>query len=58
MAYGVKQHARPLTKQQTETLRKHATHHSKKHMTAMDRDIKKGKSFAEAHRIAKRRVGK
>ena len=58
MAYGAKQPAHSLTKRQAETLRKHGAHHSKKHTAMMIRDMKKGKTFTEAHRTAKRQVGK
>ena len=46
-----------LTPRQQKTMRSHARHHSLKHMRAMARDMKKGKSFRQAHLSAQRRVG-
>ena len=43
---------------QQKTMRSHARHHSLKHMKAMATDMKKGKSFRQAHLSAQRRVGK
>ena len=47
-----------LTKRQQATLRRHATHHTKKHMAFMRREMRKGKSFTASHRAAMRKVGK
>ena len=47
-----------LKPRQQKTMRSHARHHSLKHMKAMATDIKKGKSFRQAHLSAQRRVGK
>ena len=47
-----------LTKAQEAKLSKHSGHHSAKHMAMMRREMKKGKSFAAAHRMAKKAVGK
>jgi len=47
-----------LTKRQQATLRRHASHHTKKHMAFMRREMRKGKSFTAAHRAAMRKVGK
>ena len=47
-----------LTPRQQKTMRSHARHHSLKHMRAMARDMKKGKSFRQAHLSAQRRIGK
>ena len=47
-----------LTKIQKERLKRHATHHTKKHMDKMKRDMMKGMSFTEAHKKAMRKVGK
>ena len=46
-----------LTKRQQAALRRHASHHTKKHMAFMRREMRKGKSFTAAHRAAKRKVG-
>jgi hypothetical protein len=47
-----------LTKAQEAKLSKYSGHHSAKHMSMMRREMKKGKSFAAAHRMAKKAVGK
>ena len=47
-----------LKPRQQKTMRSHARHHSLKHMKAMATDMKKGKSFRQAHIAAQRRVGK
>ena len=39
---------------QQKTMRKHARHHSLKHMRSMALAMKKGRTFAQAHRIAMR----
>jgi|TARA_R100001460_G_scaffold40711_1_gene75992 hypothetical protein len=46
-----------LTKRQQETMKKHAKHHSKKHMAAMKKDMLAGMSFTKAHVKAKKMVG-
>ena len=47
-----------LTKKQQATLRKHSSHHTKKHMSFMRTQMKKGKSFTASHKAAMRKVGK
>ena len=47
-----------LTKAQEAKLSKHGGHHSAKHMAMMRREMKKGKSFGAAHKMAKKAVGK
>ena len=49
---------RDLTKQQAQALRKHAVHHSKKHIAAMKKGLRAGKTFDAVHKEAMRRVGK
>jgi len=39
-------------------LEAHAEHHSKKHMALMRKLMKEGKTFAEAHRTAQKKIGK
>ena len=46
------------TQKQKDTLAKHSKHHTQKHMTAMKKDIKSGKTFKQAHKNALKRVGK
>ena len=38
-------------------LKEHSKHHTKKHMTEMKKQIKKGKTFNQAHKIAQKKVG-
>ena len=47
-----------LTKSQQATLRRHSKHHTKKHMSFMRAQMRKGKTFGQAHRAAQRKVGK
>ena len=53
-----KKEVKRLTKAQEAKLSKHSGHHSAKHMAMMRREMKKGKSFAAAHKMAKKKVGK
>lgn len=45
----------PITKRQKTTLKKHGVHHTPEHMKDMRRAMKKGNTFTESHKIAKRR---
>ena len=47
-----------LTKRQEEALKKHASHHSTKHMAFMRRRMREGASFSQAHKEAQAKVGK
>ena len=47
-----------LTPRQKKTMNAHARHHSLKHMRSMANSMKKGSTFAQAHRKAMRSVGK
>ena len=47
-----------LTKRQEDTLKRHKVHHTAKHMAFMRREMRKGKSFTQAHKEAMRKVGK
>ena len=47
-----------LTIRQREALKRHAKHHTAKHMTIMKEEMLKGKTFMEAHKIAMRKKGK
>ena len=47
-----------LTKRQQATLRKHSSHHTKKHMAFMRAQMRKGKSFTAAHKAAMKKVGR
>tara|TARA_B100002019_G_C21219482_1_gene573887 strand:- start:957 stop:1139 length:183 start_codon:yes stop_codon:yes gene_type:complete len=55
---SIKNIIKDLKPRQQKTMRSHARHHSLKHMKAMARDIKKGRSFRQAHISAQRKVGK
>ena len=46
-----------LTKRQEDTLKKHAKHHSKKHMAMMKKDMINGNTFTQAHKKAMKKVG-
>lgn len=47
-----------LTKRQLETLKRHKEHHTAKHMAFMRKEMIKGKTFTQAHKLAMREVGK
>ena len=50
--------AKKLTKRQTNALRRHSRHHTKKHMKFMRAQMRKGKTFTQAHKAAMKRVGR
>lgn len=58
MAAKKKSSKATLTKRQTETLKRHAEHHSAKHMSMMRRMMKSGSTFAASHKAAQKKVGK
>jgi len=47
-----------LTKRQQDTMKKHAKHHTKKHIQYMTNSINKGTTFSKAHKNAQKKVGK
>ena len=47
-----------LTARQQATLKKHAEHHTAKHMAMMRKEMRAGKSFTAAHKKAQKMVGK
>ncbi len=47
-----------LTKRQISAMRKHARHHTAKHLRSMVRAMKKGKTFTQSHKSAIRKVGR
>ena len=47
-----------LSKRQKETLSRHKKHHTAKHMAFMRKEMNKGKTFTEAHKLAMKKVGK
>tara|TARA_Y100001937_G_scaffold5233_1_gene6921 strand:+ start:24 stop:197 length:174 start_codon:yes stop_codon:yes gene_type:complete len=47
-----------LTKRQQQTLKRHAKHHTKKHMQYMVNSMKRGSTFTKAHKAAQKKVGR
>tara|TARA_Y100000114_G_C11721064_1_gene308500 strand:- start:903 stop:1076 length:174 start_codon:yes stop_codon:yes gene_type:complete len=47
-----------LTKRQQQTMKKHAKHHSKKHIQYMKNSMQRGATFTQAHKRAQKAVGK
>lgn len=47
-----------LTARQQAAMKRHAEHHSKKHMAEMRKSMKAGKTFTQAHKDAMKKVGK
>ena len=46
-----------LTKKQKELMKKHKAHHTAKHMAMMRKEMRAGKSFTAAHKMAQKKVG-
>ena len=55
---SIKKFTKDLTSRQKKTMNRHARHHSLKHMQEMAKDMKKGRTFAQAHTRAMRKVVK
>jgi len=53
-----KKSPKPLTARQQAAMKRHAEHHTPKHMRLMTRLMRAGKTFSEAHRQARRKVGR
>ena len=49
--------SKSLTQRQKDTLKKHGKHHSAKHMAMMRKEMRAGKSFTAAHKMAQKKVG-
>jgi len=47
-----------LTTRQKKAMRRHARHHTGKHLKSMVSAMKKGKTFTQSHKLAMRKVGK
>tara|TARA_Y100001970_G_C14239821_1_gene864182 strand:- start:3101 stop:3274 length:174 start_codon:yes stop_codon:yes gene_type:complete len=47
-----------LTKRQQDTMKRHAKHHTKRHMEYMRNSMKRGATFTQAHKRAIKAVGK
>ena len=58
MATYKRKKKKSLTKRQIATLKRHSRHHTRKHMSAMRKAMRNGKTFTQAHRAAMRSVGK
>lgn len=39
-------------------MKRHRRHHTRKHMAFMRKEMLKGKTFTQAHRLAMRKVGR
>ena len=46
-----------LNKRQKSAMRRHKTHHTAKHLRAMVRSMKRGKTFTQSHKLAMKKVG-
>ena len=46
-----------LSKRQQTALKKHAKHHTKKHVSSMVRAMNKGATFTQSHKDAMKKVG-
>tara|TARA_R100001594_G_scaffold143395_2_gene191306 strand:+ start:300 stop:470 length:171 start_codon:yes stop_codon:yes gene_type:complete len=55
---ATKKTPRKLTSRQQATLKKHAVHHTKKHMDMMRKAMRGGSTFSAAHKMAQKKVGK
>jgi len=47
-----------LTKRQISAMRRHARHHTAKHLRSMVRSMKRGRTFTQSHKSAMRKVGR
>ena len=47
-----------LNMKQQNAMRRHAKHHTAKHLRSMVTSMKKGKTFTQSHKIAMKKVGK
>lgn len=50
--------SKKLTTRQTNLLKKHKVHHTKKHMDFMKKEMLKGTTFTESHKKALKKIGK
>tara|TARA_R110000803_G_scaffold110637_1_gene179056 strand:+ start:119 stop:274 length:156 start_codon:yes stop_codon:yes gene_type:complete len=46
-----------LTARQKATMKKHAVHHTAKHMAAMKKSMLGGKTFTQSHKLVQKKVG-
>tara|TARA_R100001082_G_scaffold35187_1_gene18259 strand:+ start:4722 stop:4901 length:180 start_codon:yes stop_codon:yes gene_type:complete len=47
-----------LTTRQASAMKKHAKHHTAKHLRSMVTAMKNGKTFTQSHKMAMKKVGK
>ena len=47
-----------LSKRQQQSMKRHAVHHSKKHIQYMYNSMRRGTSFTKSHQNAQKKVGK
>lgn len=55
---AAKKKKKELTDRQKETLKRHAEHHTPKHMAMMRKLMREGMSFTAAHKKAQKEIGK
>ena len=55
---SIKKFTAKLNKTQKKAMNKHARHHSLKHMKQMSKALEDGKTLAQAHSRAMKKVGK
>ena len=55
---AAKQKNKTLSIRQREALKRHAKHHTAKHMTSMKKAMRGGKTFGAAHKEAIKKVGR
>ena len=46
-----------LNKRQVSAMRRHARHHTRKHLRAMVTAMRKGRTFTQSHKAAMKKVG-
>ena len=47
-----------IDKKEKKILKKHKKHHTAKHMAFMRKEMNKGKTFTQSHKLAMKKVGK
>tara|TARA_Y100001972_G_C7528624_1_gene266439 strand:+ start:233 stop:391 length:159 start_codon:yes stop_codon:yes gene_type:complete len=50
--------AKKLTPRQEAAMKRHAKHHTSKHMTMMRKLMRGGKTFTEAHKATQKKIGR
>ena len=57
MVWFVDAMTKKITANQKSAMKKHAKYHTKKHISSMKTEMKKGNSFTSAHKKAMKKVG-